>query len=64
MSLRSPNDKKFMSHTNDDTIKVAALNDKLLDLKLKAGNIGYKLKEKALDLKLKVGNIKHKLSKD
>ena len=40
------------------------INDKLLDLKLKAGNIGYKLKEKALDLKLKVGNIKNKLTKD
>ena len=53
-----------MGHTDDDTIKVAALNDKLLDLKLKAGNIGYKVKEKALDLKLKVGNIKNKLTKD
>ena len=64
MSLRSPNDKKFIGHTEDDTIKVASLNDKFLDLKLKAGNIGYKLKQKALDLKLKAGNIKHKLSKD
>jgi hypothetical protein len=64
VSLRSPNDKKFMGHTDDDTIKVASLNDKLLDLKLKSGNIGYKLKEKALDLKLKLGNIKHNLSKN
>ena len=34
MSLRSPNDKKFMGHTDDDTIKVASLNDKILDFKL------------------------------